>query len=106
MAALDVHFVDAATGLCVQTLQVSRVDMTAQQILADLNAHKPADRTLAFPAQGHVCATVAPTQAELDALAKGTRLRELRALGWTNLTDAQKAEARSLAFDLGLWAPA
>ncbi len=106
MASLEVHFVDDATGQCVQTLRASREDMTALQIAADLTANKPADRTLAYPAKGHVCLVVPPTQAQTDLQAKSDQLKALRDQGWANLSDADKVTARALAFDLGMWAPA
>lgn len=98
MASLEIHFVDTASGQCVQTLTVDRNDLTPAQIRAELGANKGPGRTLAFPAQGHVCAAT-PPDADQE---KRDRLRALRTKGWAALTDPEKVEAQSLRFDLGL----
>lgn len=94
------HFKDTATGLCVQTLDVSHFTKAKQEVVDDLIAHLPAGRTLIDTGvdTAHVCA---PLPADPN-VAKRDRLDALRAKGFANLTPAEKQEAQGLRFDLGL----
>lgn len=59
-------------------------------------AHQPDEHDRWDPATRALVARTA-----IDPVVKHKRLRDLRAKGWTNLTLAEKDEARALAFDLG-----
>ncbi len=45
--------------------------------------------------------TKAARDTEIARLVRATRLAALRAIGWANLTAAQRDEATALIFDLG-----
>ncbi len=50
-------------------------------------------------------ATKAAREAEQARAVRLARFTALRAVGWAKLTAAEQAEARGLAFELGLYAP-
>ncbi|MDE3112718.1 MAG: hypothetical protein KGK34_07215 [Chloroflexota bacterium] len=89
----DGHIDAPTTAMTLDELKAAAAanGQTVIEMGPDRQATRPPDRPL--------------TAAQRATVDKRAQLDALRAKGWVNLSDAEKTEARGLAFDLGQYAP-